>query len=100
MLRFPKNIMTALALARLLHLDAHATENGQISYPVGVNTVLNGVLPPPGGTQFYSYTLDYAANKFAGPDGKSLLPGFHVNAFVEAPRVIHTWDFNLGPFTL
>lgn len=48
MFRFPRRMMAVLALASLLHLDAHATENGQISYPVGVNTVLNGVLPPPG----------------------------------------------------
>jgi hypothetical protein len=93
-------MMAALALASLLHLDAHAIENGQISYPVGVNTVLNGVLPPPGGTQFYNYTLYYVANKFAGSDGESLVPGFHLNAFVDAPRVIHTWGTKLGPFTL
>ncbi|QIE29762.1 transporter [Caballeronia sp. SBC2] len=100
MFRFPRRMMAVLALASLLHLDAHATENGQISYPVGVNTVLNGVLPPPGGTQFYNYTLYYVANKFAGSDGQSLVPGFHLNAFVDAPRVIHTWNINLGPFTL
>ena len=55
---------------------AHATENGQISYPVGVNTVLNGLLPPPGATQFFNYSIYYSADRFAGPHGAAPFPAF------------------------
>jgi hypothetical protein len=95
-----RKLVTAIALTWLLNLNANATENGLISYPVGVNTVLDGVLPQPGATQFYNYTLYYNANKFAGSSGESLIPGFHLNTFADAPRAIHTWGTMKGPFTL
>lgn len=82
-----------------LHV-ARATENGLTTYPIGVNTVLDGVMPPPGSTQLYNYTEYYFANKFAGPDGKSSVPGFHSEVLVDAPRVVHTWGQKFGPFTL
>ncbi|CAB3800546.1 hypothetical protein LMG28614_05209 [Paraburkholderia ultramafica] len=100
MFRSLKKIFAVIALAIILHQNANATENGLTSYAAGVNTVLNGVLPPPGATQFYNYALYYVANKFAGQNGQSLMPGFHTEAFVDAPRVVHTWDMKLGPFTL
>ncbi|MCA8299061.1 transporter [Burkholderia aenigmatica] len=89
-----------MAILALMNTNADATENGLISYPVGVNTVLDGVLPPPGATQFYNYTLYYVANKFAGSNGKNLIPGFHLDAFVDAPRVVHTWGTTFGPFSV
>jgi len=84
----------------LVASSVEATENGLTSYPVGVNTVLNGVLPPPGETEFFNYTLYYNAGKFAGPHGESLVPGFHLNMFADAPRVVHTWGTTFGPFTV
>ncbi|XYJ90996.1 hypothetical protein AEMCBJ_26190 [Cupriavidus necator] len=83
MIKVPAKFSAVVALACLLASNAEATENGQTSYPVGVNTVLNGILPPPGETQFYNYTLYYHAGKFAGPHGESLLPGFQLNAFID-----------------
>ncbi|RQU22999.1 phenol degradation protein meta [Burkholderia cenocepacia] len=95
-----KFIATAIALSStLLCGNTHATENGLATYPIGVNTVLDGILPPPGATQFYNYNQYYVANKFAGPDGKSIVPGFRIDAFVEAPRVVHTWGATLGPLS-
>ena len=79
---------------------AHATENGQISYPVGVNTVLNGLLPPPGATQFFNYSIYYSADRFAGPHGGSAVPGFRLDVVAETPRIVHTWERGLGPFTI
>jgi hypothetical protein len=79
---------------------ASATENGLTTYPMGVNTVLDGITPPPATTQFYNYTEYYFANKFAGTDGKSSIPGFHAEALVDAARVVHTWGKTFGPFTL
>ncbi|WP_322044299.1 transporter [Paraburkholderia sp. J67] len=81
-------------------MTTHATENGQISYPFGVNTSLNGLLPPPGGTQYFNYALYSSANKFAGSDGNSRVPGFHSSVIAETPRVVHTWGATVGPFTL
>ncbi|MFJ1253696.1 transporter [Cupriavidus sp. CuC1] len=100
MIKVPARFLTVVALACLLASKVEATENGQTSYPVGVNTVLNGILPPPGETQFYNYTLYYNAGKFAGPHGGSLVPGFHLNTFADAPRVVHTWGTTFGPFTV
>lgn len=88
------------ALGVALSGASSATENGLATYPIGVNTVLNGILPPPGGTEFYNYTEYYVANRFAGADGKSSVPGFHSEVFVDAPRVVHTWGATIGPFTL
>ncbi|AME28551.1 SphA family protein [Burkholderia sp. PAMC 26561] len=80
--------------------SSEATENGLTAYPVGVNTVLDGVLPVPGDTRFYNYTAYYVANTFQGPSGKIAIPEFRTSAFVDAPRIVHTWNQMLGPFTL
>jgi hypothetical protein len=96
-----KNAARVLAaLFLMLARTASSTENGLTTYPLGVNTVLDGILPPPGITQFYNYTEYYFANKFAGPDGNSAIPGFHSEALVDAARVVHTWGGTLGPFTV
>ena len=78
---------------------AHATENGQISYPVGVNTVLNGLLPPPGATQFFNYSIYYSADRFAGPHGGSAVPGSPGRGGGDAAHRAHlgAWP---GPFTI
>ncbi|HEV3429943.1 MAG TPA: transporter [Paraburkholderia sp.] len=98
-----KQLRTALFAGMLCVMaiqTASATENGLTTYPIGVNTVLDGVMPPPGATQFYNYTEYYFSNKFAGPDGHSSVPGFHSEVLVDAPRVVHTWGRSFGPFTL
>lgn len=96
---FPR-LLGAGLVACAIAAPAHATENGQISYPFGVNTVLNGLLPPPGATQYFNYSLYYSANKFAGADGNSSVPGFHSSVVAETPRVVHTWGATAGPFTI
>jgi hypothetical protein len=80
--------------------NAFATENGLQSYPLGVNTVLDAILPAPGETQFFNYTTYYAANRLAGPNGGSAVPNFKANVFVDSPRILHTWGKTMGPFTL
>ncbi|WP_233809259.1 SphA family protein [Paraburkholderia sp. HP33-1] len=96
-----KQIKAALALTlAAASTTAAATENGLQSYPLGVNTVLNGILPYPGTTQFYNYTTFYTADRFAGPNGGSVVPGFKSQVFVDSPRVLHTWGATLGPVTM
>jgi hypothetical protein len=89
-----------ISLMMLMGDHAVATENGLTSYPIGVNTVLDGVLPPPGATQFYSYTQYYVTNQFSGNQGQGIVPGFRTSLVAEAPRVIHTWSPLFGPFTI
>ncbi|CAB3771615.1 MULTISPECIES: SphA family protein [Burkholderia] len=91
---------TVVVLLATACTGAIATENGQQSYPLGVNTVLDGILPYPGTTQFYNYTVFYTANRFAGSNGGSSIPGFKSNVFIDSPRVLHTWSPMLGPFTM
>lgn len=54
----------------LFSATALATENGQQSYPIGSNTVLSGIIPDRGKTQFYNYSAYYHADKFAGNHGE------------------------------
>ncbi|MBV6659717.1 transporter [Pseudomonas yamanorum] len=93
--------LTSVALLSTLHLHlANATENGATEHPVGVNTSLNGLVPDPGQTYMFNYTLFYRAEHFNDANGKSAVPKFHVEMVVDAPRVLHTWEATLGPFTL
>ena len=100
MKRLGKRTLMVGAAALAYSIGAHATENGLLDYPAGVGTVLNGILPPPGATQYYNYTVLYTANKFIGNDGQSAIPNFRASVLVEAARILHTWNFHLGPFTL
>jgi len=84
----------------LLSRTVLGTENGQQSYPIGSNTVLNGIMPDRGETQFYNYSMYYHADKFAGNGGESSVPNFEADALVDALRVVHTWDIPSGPFEL
>jgi hypothetical protein len=92
-------VFAGIAAGLLSSGTANATENGLNIYPVGVNTVLDGLAPDPGQTRFYNYTQYYEASKFAGANGNSSVPGFHVDVAVDAPRVMHTWSPTLGPLT-
>ena len=97
----PKRVLfPGLVLFSLCSMPALATENGLLEYPIGVNTVLPGILPPPGGTEFYNYTQYYDGQASVGPTGDKLVPGFHANVGVDALRLLHTWRFLAGPFTL
>jgi hypothetical protein len=77
----------------------YASENGQSSYPVGVNTVLNGLLPAPGQTYYYDYFLVYHAGQFNDGHGDSSVPAFRAHVIVNASRIVHTWETPIGPFT-
>jgi hypothetical protein len=70
-----------------------ATEGGGSIYPIGVNTVLAGVMPPPG-DYVYFYGARYDANHTLGSDSndKPNISSFnaHVNAF--ALRYDHVWS--------
>ncbi|MCX4176139.1 MULTISPECIES: SphA family protein [Paraburkholderia] len=99
-MRWRKSLEAAVLFGVLgLSGKAYATENGLQSYPIGIDTVLNAIVPAPGTTQFYDYSTFYTASRFVGQNGGSAIPGFKVNVFAMAPRVLHTWGETLGPVT-
>lgn len=71
---------------------AQASENGSINWPLGVNTVLPALLPPPGDTSLYSYTVYYSADEYRGNNGSNAGFDFKLGNFAQALRVVHTWD--------
>lgn len=88
------------AMAPLLAAPVNATENGQTHYPVGVNTIMNGALPPPGETGFYLYSQYYDSTRLNDGNGRSLDPDFQANVYAAVPRIVHTWHQRVGPFHL
>ncbi|MFD1554823.1 transporter [Paraburkholderia silviterrae] len=93
-----KSLFVFCAIGFSLLKVACATENGLNHYPVGVNTIANGILPPPGQFGFYNYMQDYNSNSFMGDGGNKIIPGFHSNVAVDAPRFLYTWPITLGSF--
>lgn len=77
-----------------------ATENGGLSYPLGVNTIAAGVMPGPGQTWLQNYSAYYDADTFTDEHGHSSVPGFKARVFVNATRLFHNWDRKIGPFDL
>lgn len=89
--------VTTMTVART---DSHAVENGATQWPSGVQTVIPAILPAPGETALYNYTLYYHADSFKDGNGKDLIPGFDLSVAAEAPRIVHTWRQMLGPLNL
>jgi len=72
---------------------AFADENGASVYPTGVETVMPGMAPPPGGTMFYEYTAVVTANQVDGPTGQAVPIDFKLRVFANAFKVNHNWGF-------
>lgn len=87
-------LSSVLALAVSMSVSvftvADATENGLTHYPTNVNTVANGILPAPGTATLDVYNQWYNAPSFAGPTGKSEIPGFDTSMVIVAPRILYT----------
>lgn len=97
--RYAAYVVTISAML-VSNVPAMATENGNTAYPVGVNTMVNGLVPAPGETWIQNYTVYYGASDFSDGSGDSLVPGFDSDAFLNATRIFHTWEGTFGPFTL
>lgn len=92
--------LSSLLATSMLSLPAMATENGQTHYPVGVNTIMNAALPPPGETGFYLYTQYYRSTRLNDGSGHSLDPDFRASVYAVVPRIVHSWNQRVGPFFL
>lgn len=86
------DIVGALGFFWLCSSNCWATENGDTTWPLGVQTVVPAILPPPGGTELYSYTAYYGADTYNDNRGDSSISGFKLENFIQAIRVVHTWD--------
>jgi hypothetical protein len=77
--------------AMLLSGEAYATENGVSVYPLGVDTVLAGMMPTPKETKFFVFNSFYSANEKDNSAGQSVTPEFKVRVFANAVRLSHNW---------
>ena len=87
---------TALLLGLLAWSNGQAAENGNISWPIGVNTVLNGVATQPGETRLYNYTLFYSADRLNDSAGDKVGFDVEANIFVNALRLDRGWTRTWG----
>lgn len=90
----------AVAIASILPVPSKATENGQVHYPIGVNTIMNAALPAPGETGFYLYTQYYESTRLNDGKGRSVDPNFKASVYAVVPRIVHSWNQRVGPFWL
>jgi hypothetical protein len=75
----------------LMSASAHATENGASVYPVGAETVLQGMMPPPKATGLYWFSVVYSANQTDNGTGQSAAPEFKLRVFANAVKIEHNW---------
>jgi hypothetical protein len=80
-----------LLATTLLSIAARATENDGSVYPVGAETVLQGMMPAPHATGGATFTLLYAANQVDDANGKPISTDFKVRCFANAVKVVHNW---------
>src|ERR1700685_1099946 len=76
----------------LLATAANATENGGSVYPVGVETVMPGVTPPPHGSVLFEFSLFYTANQMDNSAGLTASPEFKLRVLANAFKVLHNWN--------
>lgn len=81
-------------------IGAGATENGASVYPVGIETVLPGLTPVPGGTMLYGYVASYRANALDNSEGQSAVPDFQIDVFGTAIKIVHNWNLPVFGGTL
>lgn len=92
--------LSCVAVITFIMGVAQATENGASVYPVGIETVLPGLTPNPHGTMLYGYVAYYTANQLDNAEGESTVPGFKLDVFATAFKVVHNWNVHLLGGTL
>lgn len=90
--RFQGQSLIVAALCIGTSISSHAVENGVTNWPKGVNTIQSAIMPAPGETQLYSYTLYYSADKYKDTNGNTAPGKFKLNVFAQALRLDHTWN--------
>lgn len=98
--RFLRPFIMCVTLAWLLAGVAAATELGASVYPAGVETVMSGMAPAPGGTLFLEFNNFYQANALLNSQGHSEIPGFQLRVAAVAIKVVHNWGLHVLGGTL
>ena len=83
-------ILMGLTATRL-----NATEGSASVYPIGVETVLPGMAPPPGVTMFEEFNTTYQAHGLLGANGQSVVPGFKLGVYAFAPKFVRNWGVHV-----
>lgn len=94
------SLITCLMAALLFSAAARATENGGSVYPVGAETVLQGLQPAPHGTNLATFTLLITANEVDGPNGQAAPIDFKLRVFGNAVKIEHNWGIPVFGGTL
>lgn len=85
-----RRLLIALALG-VATAPAFAAESGQTYYAHGAQVAYSGIMPAPGKTQFYGYSLFYDAATLRDNAGDRV-PDISAQAFALAPRVLYTFE--------
>jgi hypothetical protein len=80
-----------IAMGLTCSTAAWATENGTQHFPIGVNTISAGNLPPPGMLQYLDYLQVAPSPESHGADGKNTGANFDLTAEANASRFLYTW---------
>jgi len=89
-----------LCLAILTAGVASATENGASVYPIGVETVMPGMMPGPHGTMLYEFTANVSANQVDDGNGNAVPTEFKLRVTAIALKATHNWGYHLLGGTL
>ncbi|PTD16812.1 SphA family protein [Sphingomonas fennica] len=71
---------------------AYASEGGKSEYSAGVDSIATAVTPPPKSTILLNYNTLFEGDIFVGD---KRLDGSHVEAYVSAFRLVHSWPVSL-----
>ena len=84
-------LATCFMAAMLLPTTVRATENGGGVYPIGADTLLPGLTPPPNGSVLAEFSLFYSANQapstWAAPSTE-----FKLRLLANAVKLVHNCD--------
>lgn len=92
--------IACLAMMVAMVRPAQAGENGASVYPIGVETVMPGMTPPPHGTMLYEYTAFVSANQTDDQNGNAVPVEFRLRVFANAVKINHNWGVHLLGGTL
>jgi hypothetical protein len=92
---FGSCIALSLAGTFLLPATLRATENSASVYPVGVETVMPGMIPPDHGTMLFEFSTFYEADELNNSTGSSASPEFKLRVLANAFKLVHNWGFPL-----
>jgi hypothetical protein len=82
--RFSRFLLSAVLIPAV-----YASDGGGSVYPVGAETVVPGLMPPPGKTIPEEFDNFYQANGVMDASGHSVVPGFHLRVGALAVKVVH-----------